>query len=67
MNGVVDFEDFQGVAPSGSWEYDLITEKCESIWHLSKNYARIPKIVIVKEGARAALTYKDGLLTGSYT
>ncbi len=67
VSGEVDFEDFQGVAPSGSWEYDLITEKCESIWHLSKNCARIPKIVIMKEGARAALTYKDGLLTGSYT
>ena len=45
----------------------LLQIRLRSAWGLAKKYTGIPKIVVEKEGTRAALTYKDGKLSGTYT
>lgn len=65
--GTVTFKDLQGIAATGTWNYDMKNETSESSFKLTKDCARIPQYIIEKEGTQAMLTYTQGKLTGCYT
>ena len=66
-HGVINLDDMQGVAASGSWKFDAAHDELSTAWTLVKPYTRIPKCTVKKEGTRALITYKNGTLSGTFS